>query len=425
MGNGRALGITWYVARVPEQASSSPAPEDVRLRIPELKGRARLRRILSLLVLLALVGAALAYYYRPKPVEEVFRTTKVERRTLVHRVEAAGRVDVRSRVDVTSPLSGKLTAIHAVEGQPVKAGDLLAELDARQSSLAIAGASASASAAAGRLSQATAQLAEAERNLERAKTLQARGLASPDDVANAEFARTRAQAAVQAATGEERLARQNVASARLENQLTRIEAPAAGVVLRAPERIGAVVSPESGPLFVIGDPLTTVRIDASVSETDVSRVKPGIEAEVEVSAVPGQTFRGRVERVAIDANRVDGAVLYPVVLSVDNPDGFLLPGMTTRVSMEVERAENVLSVHEAALRYTPQGADPASPRTRVWKRTGPAQVDAVKVRTLVSDGVYTQVELPEGQSLAEGDELAVGLLRPESGNTPRVTLGGK
>ena len=56
---------------------------------------------------------------------------------------------------------------------------------------------------------------------------------------------------------------------------------------------------------------------------------------------------------------------------------------------------------------------------------GPAEVDAVKVRTLVSDGVYTQVELPEGQSLAEGDELAVGLLRPESSNAPRVTLGGK
>ncbi len=423
--NGRGPRFTWYVARVPEPASSSPDPEDVRLRIPELAGRARLRRLLSLLVLLVLAGAAIAYYYRPKPPEEVFRTTPVARRTLVQRVEAAGRVDVRSRVDVTSPLSGKLTAIHAVEGQPVKAGDLLADLDARASSLAVVGASASASAAAGRLSQATAQLQEAERNLERAKALVAKDLASRDDIANAEFARTRAQAAVQAATGEERVARQNVASARLENQLTRIEAPAAGIVLRAPERIGAVVSPESGPLFVIGDPLSTVRIDASVSETDVARVKPGIEAEVEVSAVPGQTFRGRVERVAIDANRVDGAVLYPVVLSVENSDGFLLPGMTARVRMEVARADDALSVHEAALRYTPEGAASASSRSRVWKRKGPAEVDAVSVRTLVSDGVYTQVELPEGETLTEGDALAVGLLRPESSNAPRVTLGGK
>lgn len=410
---------------VPEQASESPAPEDVRLRIPELAGRARLRRLLGLLALLVLAGAAIAYYYRPKPPEEVFRTTPVERRTLIQLVEAAGRVDVRSRVDVSSPLSGKLIAIHAVEGQAVKAGDLLAELDARASSVAMVGAGASASAAAGRLSQATAQLAEAEHNLARAKSLVAKDLASRDDVANAEFALTRAKAAVQAASGEERVARQNVASARLENQLTRIEAPAAGIVLRAPERIGAVVSPDSGPLFVIGDPLSTVRIDASVSETDVARVKPGIEAQVEVSAVPGQSFRGRVERVAIDADRVDGAVLYPVVLSVENPDGFLLPGMTARVRMEVARAENVISVHEAALRYAPAGADPAPSRSRVWLRKGPATLDAVAVRTLISDGVHTQVELPGGAQLKEGDALAVGLLRPESGSAPRVTLGGK
>ena len=151
----------------------------------------------------------------------------------------------------------------------------------------------------------------------------------------------------------------------------------------------------------------------------------GTDATVEVDAVPGKTFKGKVSRVAIDANRVEGAVLYPVVLSVENPDGLLLPGMTARVRMEVARAENVLAVHEAALRYSPQGADPASPRSRVWKRTGPAELHPVPVRTAISDGVYTEIELPEPGSLEEGDELAVGLLRPESTNAPRVTLGGK
>jgi HlyD family secretion protein len=408
---------------VPEPVSSSADVDDVRLRIPELAGKARVRRLIVVFTLLALTGGGVAYYFRPKPPVEVFRTFPVERRTLVQLVEAAGRVDARSRVDVPAPLTGKLTGLYVHEGQPVKAGELLAELDARASSLAVRGAQASASAAAGRLSQARAQLAEAERNLERARTLFERDLASRDDIANAEFERARAQAALQAALGEERVAGQSVASAQLENRLARIEAPASGVVLRAPERIGAAVSPEAGPLFVIGEPLSTVRIDASVSETDVARVKLGAEAEVEVAAVPGRVFHGRVERVAIDGNREEGAVLYPVVLAVDNPDRLLLPGMTARVRMQVARVEGVLAVHEAALRYTPTGADPASPRTRVWKRTGPSELEPVAVRTAVSDGVYTQVEPAGRDQLREGDALAVGLLHPESTSAPRVTLG--
>ncbi|MFT3926796.1 MAG: efflux RND transporter periplasmic adaptor subunit [Myxococcales bacterium] len=410
---------------MPEQASSSADQDDVRLRIPELAGRARTRRLLAVLALLALVGGGLAYYLRPKPPEEVFRTFPVVRKTLVQLVEAAGRVDARSRVDVSTPVAGRITALHAVEGQLVKAGELLADLDARASALAVRGAQASASAAAGRLSQARAQLAEAERSLERARTLFDRDLASREDVSNAEFARAKAQASLQAAQGEASVAGESVASAQLEKNMSRIEAPADGVILRAPDRVGAVVSPEAGPVFVIGEPLTTVRIDASVSETDVARVKVGAAAQVEVDAVPGRVYNGRVERVGIDANRVEGAVLYPVVLSVDNPDRTLLPGMTARVKMEVARAENVLAVHEASLRYTPTGADPASPRSRVWKRMGPAEVEPVSVRTSVSDGVYTQVDLAEGAQLKEGDALAVGLLHPESSNAPRVTLGGK
>jgi HlyD family secretion protein len=144
-----------------------------------------------------------------------------------------------------------------------------------------------------------------------------------------------------------------------------------------------------------------------------------------VSAVPGRVFHGRVDRVAIDANREEGAVLYPVVLSVDNPDTSLLPGMTARVRMQVARVDNVLAVHEAALRYTPEGAGPASPRSRVWKRVSPGEIEPVSVRTGVSDGVYTEIQVLNGGELKEGDALAVGLLHPESSTKPNVSLGGK
>jgi HlyD family secretion protein len=394
--------------------------------IPELEGRARLRRVLLLGALLASGLAAYLYFTREPPAAELYRTIPVERRTLVQAVEAAGKLDVQNRVEVPAPGAGRLIAIHVAPGDTVKAGQLLAELDPRAAALAVRGAQAAAEAAAGGLSQARAHKEAAARSLERAKTLLARGLASPEEVAAAEAELAQASAAMDAARGEQRVAGESVASAKLTQNLSRMEAPAAGVVLRAPERLGAAVSPDAGPLFVIGDPLTTMRVDASVSETEVASIKPGQKAEVFVTALPGQSFQGRVERVFIEPERREGAVLYPVRLSVDNPQGVLLPGMTARARMEVARAENVLSAHEAALRFLPSGVEPAPQRSRVFRRVSPREIEPVSVRTLISDGVYAQVEAVEGDSLREHDQLAVGMLRPETGSAaPNVTLGDK
>jgi hypothetical protein len=100
--------------------------------------------------------------------------------------------------------------------------------------------------------------------------------------------------------------------------------------------------------------------------------------------------------------------------------------MSARVRLEVARAENVLSAHEAALRFAPEGAEPAEPRSRVWVRTGPQDVEAVAVKTGVSDGVHTALEPVEEGSLEEGSQLAVGLFHPDNGaKKPAIQLGKK
>jgi HlyD family secretion protein len=190
--------------------------------------------------------------------------------------------------------------------------------------------------------------------------------------------------------------------------------------------VGAAVSPEAGALFVIGSSLDSMRVDATVSETEVALIKPGQTAEVLVTALPGRKFVGKVERVSIEPEKRDGAVLYPIRLSVDNAEHRLLPGMSARARMEVARAENVLSVHEAAVRFTPRDAPEAPQRSRVFRRVGPSELEAVPVRALTSDGQYVQIEPAEGGSLRENDALVVGLLRPEDGRkAPTVRLGDK
>jgi HlyD family secretion protein len=109
---------------------------------------------------------------------------------------------------------------------------------------------------------------------------------------------------------------------------------------------------------------------------------------------------------------------------VDNPEGLLLPGMTARVRMEVARAEQVLAVHEAALRFTPPEAQPAELRSRVWRRVSGSQLDPVRVKVGISDGVHAEVAPLAGSALSVGDELVVGLAQIEPGSdVPRITLG--
>lgn len=396
-----------------------------RLQIPNLERAARIRRIISFVVLLVGAVAAAVWLNQPEPVVEVYRTDAVTRRTLVQVVEASGSLDVRNRVEVPAPIAGRLTAVHVQAGNHVDAGAQLATLDERAAELGVKSAEAAVEAAAGRAAQARAALEEAKRNEEQVSRLREKGLASDNDIKAARSAKASAQAALEAARAEQKLASQSAESARLGKSLGRIMAPASGIVLRAPEHVGAAVAPDRGPLFVIGDPLDVMRIDAPVSETDIALLKPGMNAEVVVQALPGRKFAAEVSRIGIEPTRQSGVVMYPVTLLVQNPEGVLLPGMSARVQLEVARAENVLSVHEAALRFTPLEAEPAEPRSRVWVRRGPDAIEEVAVIPGVSDGVHTELKFPEGTpALTEGTALAIGLLNPDTGGKkPAVTLG--
>jgi len=397
-----------------------------KLQIPNLERAARIRRIVMLVLVVIGAGAAFVYYSRPEPLVEVYRTDAVTRRTLVQMVEASGSLDVRSRVEVPSPIAGRLTAVHVQAGQHVEAGVPLATLDERAAELTVKSAEAAVEAAAGRAAQARAALEEAKRNEEQAMRLRAKGLSSDHELSTARSAKASAQAVLEAGRAEQKLAKQTVESARLGKSLGRMVAPASGIVLRAPEHVGAAVGPDRGPLFVIGEPLDVMRIDAPVSETDIALLKPGMKAEVVVQALPGRKFAAEVSRIGIEPTRQSGVVMYPVTLLVQNPEGVLLPGMSARVQLEVARAANVLSVHEAALRFTPVDAEAAEPRTRVWIRRSYDELLPVVVATGVSDGVHTELRPAKSDELPEGAKLAIGLLNPDTGGKkPAVTLGKK
>ncbi|MBI2897607.1 MAG: efflux RND transporter periplasmic adaptor subunit [Deltaproteobacteria bacterium] len=395
-----------------------------RLVIPKLARRARLRRVVWVIVFLG-AAAGVAYYLFPESVTgETYRTAAVTRRTIVRLVEATGHLDVRRRVEVPAPIPGRLVEILAAPRSTVRRGELLARLDDRAAALAVKGAQATVQAAAGRVAEARAALDAAAEERGRVERLVGRGLASQQELSSARAAVQRAEAALQAARAEQAAASGGVASAQLGRNLGDIVAPADGVVLVAPERLGAAVGPERGALFVIGEALDVMRIDATVGEADIGEIRPGQATRFEVQAFPGRSFDATVDRIGLEPQREGGLVMYPVTLHAQNSDGSLLPGMTAAVHFEVARHRDVLAVREAALRFAPEDAPPAPARSRIWRRMSRSRLEPVPVRVGISDGAYTEVEPTQGQ-LAVGDRIAIGLSRPggSSERSPGITLG--
>lgn len=401
---------------------------EARLRIPELRKRAKIARWITALVLLGgIIAAGYAYWMKSRPPVLSYRTAAVERRTIVRVVEATGHLDSRLRFEVSAPAPGRLASIAVKEGDSVKTGAVLARLDNRAVALAVQTAAAAREAAKWQAAEAQTALQSAQRERSQVERLESKGLASAQDLSAAQDRETQAQASLRAIVAERVMAESNVAAAKLAEKYGAIVAPIDGVVLRAPETSGIAVSPERGALFIIGESLKTMRLMVDVSEADIGDVRPNQQAQFEVQAYPGRTFVAQVERIGLDARSDAGVVTYPVQLSAINNDGVLLPGMSVVVHIEVARAADALAVREAALRFEPDGAPSADGRTRVFIYKRGAELTPIKVQVGISDGIYTEVKPQNSKNLAVGDLVAVGVgytaTRPSG--QPGISLGSK
>jgi HlyD family secretion protein len=417
-------------------AQGLPSTSAESLQVPDLQRRARTSRWLWLGALLVLAAvAAVLFFKREERVVDVYRTVAVERRDLTRLVEAGGRIDARARYEVPASFAGRLIEILVKPGDAVEHGQALARLDARVGAFAVRNASAAQQAAGWQKTEVQGALDAAKKELERVKRLRERGLASDQELGAAESAVARTKAALEAARAQEDVAGAQLASARFNQGLGEITAPADGVVLTAPENLGSAVTPERA-LFVLGDPLERVRVDVDVSEADIGLVQIGQVASFEVLTFPGRTFSAKVERLAVEPRRDGGVVTYAVRLLADNPDRALLPGMSATVKLEVARVQHVLAVRDAALRFTPpqplqppEAAATAQPRSRVFVRVAAGELRAVPVRAGLSDGMYTEIAPEAGQSLSEGAQVAVGMLATAAASgergQPGISLGGK
>lgn len=337
--------------------------------------RAPWRTAALLAVVAAAVAAGVWWFKRDGKAEEgAYRTAQVERGDIRVAISSTGTLSAITTVTVGSEVSGKVTEVLVDFNSPVKQGDVLARIDPSTYEAQIVQGSAQIASAQASLRQAQATLRNAELDYRRKTGLGNEQLVSRSDVDLARAARDQAQAQVNVAQAQIRQQTASTETTRLNLGRTVIRSPVDGVVLTRTIEPGQTVaaSLQAPELFKIAEDLSKMKIELAVDESDIGQVKAGQAVSFTADAFPDRQFKGVVDQVRLSATTTNNVVTYPVVVTVDNTDGTLLPGLTVNAEIEVSKRSDVLKVANAALRYKPaeeEGGQPA-PQAQGGSRRG-------------------------------------------------------
>jgi len=390
----------------------------------------RRRRSFSrvLLVVAAVLVAAGAWYWfkgaGSAGEESPWRTVRVERGDIRVAISATGTLSAISTVTVGSQISGQVTEVLVDFNSQVKQGDVLARIDPRTYEAQIQQGAAQIASARASLAQAQATLRNAELDYRRKADLGAQELVARADVDQARAALEQARAQVASAQAQIRQQTASTETSQVNLERTVITSPVDGVVLTRTIEPGQTVaaSLQAPELFTIAEDLSKMKIELAVDEADIGQVRPGQSVSFTADAFPDRQFRGVVDQVRLAATTTNNVVTYPVVVSVDNADGTLLPGLTVNAEIEVSNRQDVLKVSNAALRYKPVG-DQAPAATAGAGRGGAGMIEELE---RVADGLdldATQRAAFDAAIAAQRDRLAAQ--RPAGeGARPRSGAGG-
>src|SRR5438876_210009 len=273
-------------------------------------------------------------------------TMPVERGPITAHVTATGSVNPVKTVQVGTYVSGPIQVISVDFNSPVQRGQLLAKIDPRPFQVKVDGAAADLANARARLDKDRADLALKEVTLKRTRALRTEGIVSESDLDLATSQERQARAQIELDQAEIRTADAKLREAEVNLAYTDITSPVDGVVVARNVDVGQTVAAtfQTPTLFLVAEDLTKMQVSASVSESDIGPVAAGQEVSFSVDAYPAATFAGRVEQVRNAPLTVQNVVTYDVVVSVDNRDLLLKPGMTANVTIATATRPDALRV---------------------------------------------------------------------------------
>jgi HlyD family secretion protein len=413
-----------------EAARLEQATPVVLVPQPPARPRSRKPWLIGGLLSLAVIAAVGAVWWYPSSGANVrYTTAAVTRGAVTRTVTATGTVNPVLTIIVGSYVSGVIQEIHCDYNTQVKVGQICAKIDPRPYQTVVDQNKANLDMAKAQLEKDKATLAYAQLTYDRNLRLAQTNAVSKDtlDNAKAALAQAQAQLGVDDASIEQRQAQ--LAAAQVNLGYTNIVSPVDGTVVSRNVTVGQTVAAsfQTPTLFLIATDLTQMQVDTNVSESDIGGIKVDDKALFTVDAFPKRAFTGTVSQLRQSPQTVQNVVTYDVVVSVDNHDLTLKPGMTAATRIVIDERADVLRVPSQALRYTPSAlggsrSAGAATQARVFVlRDGKAV--AVPVTAGLDDDVYTEIVKGE---LAPGDRVITAEQRNGTGTsrtaTPRLRL---
>lgn len=341
-----------------------------------MKGRKRILLIVAGAVLLLVI--VVANLKRAAGGQMAVQAGNVRKGTVTATVRAPGRVQPETQVKLSANVPGEVRTLPIHEGDSVKKGQFLLQIDDAQYRAQVGEATAAIAAARSNLKLAEASLAHSESVLKRKEALSAQNLVSPEELDQSRTEASTDRARVEAGREDVRRLQSTLQAARDNLRKTRFISPIDGTVTQLTIERGeiAVIGTMNNPgtvLLTVAD-LSRMKVEADVDETDVAAIRIGQEATVKVDALPDTTLIGHVTQIA-NSPIISGIETqeqetnFKVDVTIDRPPPTLRPGMTADVEIRTARRDSVLAVPiQSVVIRTPEDLKP--PETGKKKRGG-------------------------------------------------------
>ena len=325
-------------------------------------------RTLFILLFVAILGTGY-WYWQPNTDSYQYQTVAVTQGKVEKQVVSSGTLGAVTLVEVGSQVSGQIIELLVDYNDKVVAGQLIAKLDNSSYLAKVSQLDADVAMAKAALGEKKAEVLKAQANadkslqdLKRVRSLLAKNFTSQSDIDSyeaeykvslAELTVAKAQVVSAQAYIEQKQAAFDEAQVNLEE--TEIRSPITGVVLDRLVSEGETVaaSMTTPVLFSIAGNLSDMQIEAFIDEADIAQVKEGQAVRFTVDAWPEKNFVGQLSQVRKAATDDSSVVTYTVVISVDNKEQLLLPGMTANTEIITASKENVLRIPNSVLRFKP------------------------------------------------------------------------
>jgi len=354
------------------------------------------KRVLGILFLVLFVAGVLGTGWfllkksQKKPV--VFQTATPSRATIIKKTVATGSVVPRKEVAIKPLVSGIIEELHVEPGQQVKAGELIAKVRVIPNMVQL-------SSAESRVKKAEIALSDAVRELERRQRLFAEGTVAEAELQDADIEHRQAAEELAAAKDNLDIVRKGTSARVASSSTTLVRSTIAGTVLEVPVEVGNSVIEANN--FNDGTTIASIAdlgdmiFEGKVDESEVGKIREGMELVLTVGAVPDKKLAATLERIAPKGVEEEGAIQFEIRAALEPQDDVeIRANYSANADIVLDKREDVLAIDEGLLQF-----EDGKPYVEV--ETAPQTFERRDVEVGLSDGL--QIEVVSG--LSEDDKV--------------------